>query len=283
MHFSFFGGEPLIKKNKMFDLAEFSKKLDSFNLDCSITTNGSLLEENDIKKLINYNCKYLQITLDGSEEQHNNSRTFKNGKPSFSLLIEKIKLAAKLTQNIDDFKVILRFNLLNNTLDDVSKTLDLIDDDLRKKIHVMFRAVFNTDCFTEQNSNTNSNIDDFNAMAVEKGFTVFQNKRFFSYCEACGDIHTLHILPDLTLWKCISDLDFDKACIGKLNNDGTISWNTSNVINWFKYCDFTEDSECKKCSLLPDCLGGCAMFKCKNKMKRCDEFHELTDAYRYAK
>ena len=285
LHLSMFGGEPLLKKKEIFDLCEFvDKELNTyFRLDCSITTNGSLLQEEDIQLLRKFHCKYLQITLDGSKQQHNISRTFKSGKPSFDLLIEKLKLAANLTKHDSEFKVILRFNLLNNTPKEIEEILQEFDENIRPKINILFRAVFNTDCFDTKNSNSNSNIKEFYEVAKKMGFQILQNKRFFSYCESCGDLNTLHILPDLSLWKCINDLNFEKACIGKLNEDGKIIWNTENILNWYKHANFSLDEECKKCSLSADCLGGCILYKAKFGKKHCEEIHSLSDSYRYGK
>lgn len=91
---SLFGGEPLIYEKQALEFLEFAKQ-DSikygYELKTSIVTNGSLLNEYNLSKLLEYGLFSLQITLDGGEETHNKTRCFKDGRPSFDLLIEKIK------------------------------------------------------------------------------------------------------------------------------------------------------------------------------------------------
>ena len=80
-------------------------------------------------------------------------------------------------------------------------------------------------------------------------------------------------MPDLSMWKCINDLNYTKAKIGVLNSDGNPELIPENIVFWHKNCisGFT-DKECIDCKMLPDCLGGCPLYKCKNKNKSCRTF-----------
>lgn len=139
VNLSFFGGEPLLVKNELFDLA-FKVKKQTINLgikfSTTIVTNGSLITEKVIDDLIHLNCKSIQITFDGGEDQHNKTRCFINGKPSYSTLIENIH---KLGNTIDDENaIILRFNLNSTKLENVEKTLMQINPLIRKKFLSFF-------------------------------------------------------------------------------------------------------------------------------------------------
>lgn len=62
----------------------------NFIFGTSITTNGTLINKKILDKLVNYNCKTIQITLDGSKETHDTTRKFKNGLGSFDKLVNII-------------------------------------------------------------------------------------------------------------------------------------------------------------------------------------------------
>ena len=285
LNLSLFGGEPFLHKKQLFDFLDFIKinsNEEKYTFDVSVTTNGSLLNEEDIEKLIDYNCRFLQITLDGSREQHNITRAFKNGKPSFDILVDIINMIARKIDGIEKFVFALRINLLNNTLDEVSKILDLFDEKYRKNINVMIRTVYNTELFTESNSNENSNLDEFNKLAVSKGYRISVNERLFIYCEACCDVSSFHLLPDLSVWKCVSDLKCTGPKIGYMNEDGSISYNADAVINWYKAVDFTKNKKCIGCPNAPDCLGGCPLYYYKVGERRCEDRSVITNTYQYS-
>ena len=67
VHFSWFGGEPLIgKKNHRQDLRSVRRGGHSFN--SRMITNGGLVSNEIIRKMQEeWNLKVLQITLDGTE------------------------------------------------------------------------------------------------------------------------------------------------------------------------------------------------------------------------
>ena len=95
LHVSWFGGEPLLGLKTIKNLSKkfisicFQNGLD---YSASITTNGYLLNERIIHQLIlDYRVNNFQITIDGDEESHNFQRVLRNGKGSYSKILENIK------------------------------------------------------------------------------------------------------------------------------------------------------------------------------------------------
>jgi len=91
IHFSFYGGEPLLNFEVIKKCVEYInicniRKNHSFG----ITTNGTLLK-NDIIKFFIDNDFMLLISLDGPIQRHDRYRIFKNGKGSFNVVINKLK------------------------------------------------------------------------------------------------------------------------------------------------------------------------------------------------
>jgi uncharacterized protein len=84
----FFGGEPLLLKNK--SIIEYLIKQAPDSCYC-VTTNGYYLKEFlEIFKTID--MKQVQVTLDGNCESHNKTRVLKNGGATYDIIISNIKL-----------------------------------------------------------------------------------------------------------------------------------------------------------------------------------------------
>jgi uncharacterized protein len=88
-----FGGEPLLNStnHKLFFEYFISKTLD-FKIDIAIVTNGFNLKEY-IDILKKANIREVQVTLDGTEEIHNQRRMLKGGISTFGKIIEGIDKA----------------------------------------------------------------------------------------------------------------------------------------------------------------------------------------------
>ncbi|MBI4553247.1 MAG: SPASM domain-containing protein, partial [Candidatus Latescibacteria bacterium] len=100
----FYGGEPLLNvpmmefvSKEMFEYAR-SKGL---KFVIGITTNGALLTEAVVDKLVPYGLKYVKITLDGDKEAHDKKRPYLSGKGTFDRIIKNIKAVSdKIMINI---------------------------------------------------------------------------------------------------------------------------------------------------------------------------------------
>jgi uncharacterized protein len=88
---SFYGGEVLIRFNYFIKKAiKYAQKKDP-EIKFSLTTNGSLLN----KEILEYFAEYdvsLTISLDGPKELNDRYRRFKNNKPTFENIVEKLRL-----------------------------------------------------------------------------------------------------------------------------------------------------------------------------------------------
>lgn len=95
VNIGFYGGEPLLEFSLISDLVAYSKQAFSGkNLSFSMTTNGSLLN-NNILKFLSENNFNLMISLDGPEEINDLNRVFKNGKGTFNHVLKKLSKIKK--------------------------------------------------------------------------------------------------------------------------------------------------------------------------------------------
>ena len=83
----FHGGEPLIAKNEIFNIADRYYK----EIELGIQTNGTLLEEEDAEFIKERNI-HVSLSIDGdSEATHNATRIYRNGKGSFQDVVKAIE------------------------------------------------------------------------------------------------------------------------------------------------------------------------------------------------
>lgn len=277
---SLFGGEPLLFSHHIFDYFEhLENNLDNISYFSSIVTNGALLDEKSIQQLLLYKCRSIQITIDGCREIHDKNRIFKNGKKSYDLLIDNINNAVPMLSEECQFN--LRINLSNVTVKDVKTTLSDINPLIRKKIKVLFRPVYNTGCFKQTNLNKFDALKQFLDVAIDMGFDIVRNTYYFQACESCSGENFFFIMPDLSIWKCINDINFTQARIGEISKDGTLIINADKLVNWYKYSNCFTDDLCVNCKMLPDCFGGCALYRAKNGHRSCKKFDMAVLPYLY--
>ena len=90
IYITIFGGEPLLPGEKQKNIIQYLiDKATDENIDLAIVTNGyNLKEYADI--LSRGKIREVQVTLDGTEEIHNNRRPLKNGQSTFDSIVEGI-------------------------------------------------------------------------------------------------------------------------------------------------------------------------------------------------
>ena len=46
------------------------------------------------------------------------------------------------------------------------------------------------------------------------GYNIVKNNYYYKTCEACGDDNFFYLMPDLSMWKCINDLEHAEIVFG---------------------------------------------------------------------
>jgi uncharacterized protein len=129
INISLHGGEPLLNfEVGKYILNEIKKYCyhTGKRLTTSIITNGVLLTNNILNDLKNYNCNYIQLTLDGTEEVHNKRRMFKNDNGSFYDVITALKL---IRDRKDMGSALIRINIDKTNIDSVYKLLHYLKEE----------------------------------------------------------------------------------------------------------------------------------------------------------
>lgn len=272
IHISLFGGEPLTEIENIVSYLTYVNNLRdkfSFHYDTSIITNGFFLNKDIINLLSDkYNCKSFHITIDGNRKTHNrNRKAYKVD--SYYTVLKNLKSLLKKNESLDrKLSIKLRINLLNNTIKEIESLLNEFTENEKYNFYIYFRPVYNTNKFCTENYSKKS-LESFYILAKEKGYQVDMNRSIqYNCCEGDSGINQIQIMPNLTIWKCINDLNYNISNIGSIQQDGKVKWDNANLEKWSRNDPF-DDDKCLKCKLLPICYGGCPLFFHKTNKRKC--------------
>lgn len=110
---NFMGGEPLLKKDLIFQAINYIKDRCKKKVLYYMTTNGSLLDEKMIIWMKQHNF-FLRISVDGNEETHRKNRLQKNGRNDYKKIMENLKCVKR-----NGLMYSIRMTVAKNTLDQI--------------------------------------------------------------------------------------------------------------------------------------------------------------------
>lgn len=111
----FFGGEPLLQKQLIYDTVNLGKELyrsTKHNFLYSVTTNGTLIDDEFIQ-FCKKNNIFVGISIDGNEDTHNLNRISKDNKNTFDIVLENAKKCINAKLNCMALPVICKNNVEN--------------------------------------------------------------------------------------------------------------------------------------------------------------------------
>lgn len=252
LNVAWFGGEPLMEFSRIQTLTHKMLAL-GIEYKASMITNGYLFNVEKAKALSDLKISFVQITLDGTRETHDQRRYLKGGHPTFDRIIENIKL---LAEHAPETSVSIRVNLDESNAD---RFLDIYNyvKNLHLKtvsIHPAFVRDY-SDCANSCAMDSNNQFV-FVKKLFEKHGMVFSSFYPSGNRIECGirNMNGLVIGPLGELYKCWNDVGKEEKVYGSIF--GEIS-NEEVLIDYLMGADPFDDPKCRKCILLPVCSGGC--------------------------
>ena len=250
-----FGGEPLLEYESICQVLEKAKEIcdkETCGLSARITTNGYLLNRKRIKRLKELNVRSLQITLDGNREHHDKNRTLADGQGTYNVI---------LTNIIDELKegmgVVLRINVNEQNISDISETLDGIPAIYRKQVIINIHNIF-------QNKEKLSTFE-LLKQAIEKGYTYSDRWNKYVNCHACLK-NAVVINTDGTVQLCPNTTPEEQR-MGILGDGGNVC--IERIEDYYNLHTTTarDNPECQNCIELPYCIGSCKYARLKDNTK----------------
>lgn len=249
----FYGGEPLLNKNILEHIAQHisqASKRFGIKYDFLMTTNGTILDIEFIRKLKSYGLSDIQITLDGNREIHDARRPFKNGElSSYECIMDNLKSISKITR-----RIILRINVDRNNTNDVPFFIKMLEKiKLGNKVKIFLMPVFQPvsrrqkwmSALIPQNKIADYLLN-YYSLAKNLNLTIIP---YYSagFCQFYGKF-SFSITPDGNIYKCPNLLQ-DYFRVGDLKH-GLSEKRNERVRN-------VSLKECLDCKFILVCAKGC--------------------------
>lgn len=251
---SWFGGEPLTQPKVIEYIApQLISFCEEHKIDFSsgVTTNGALLNIDNIKLLQKCKVDYYQIAIDGDEKTHNKNKQDCLSDSSFRLILNNI---VNLLRMNSDAKVTLRINYTLATLKSESLVTDItkyIPQEYRNRILVDLQKVWQVN---EQNVSI-SLLRNLQEKLIKCGFEL-SIQHVFSMCYVEKEHYNMFYYNG-GVEKC------DKRPIGNLrghlNSEGDIVW--TEKPSFSDYDLFDEKCVCNNCHYYPLCYCECPILR----------------------
>lgn len=247
LHITFFGGEPLLRKNKISDLSrEIMKICERHYVEFSfrITTNGTLLDPEDILKWKQHGLSCIDVTLDGPKALHDRNRRSKNDKGTYKEIID----------NISSIEYQCGLNIICNIDPDnatAEQYIDFIDDFAhKKKINSFLLKPFYANGEERSCFFSDKHLEMMQKIWIEAKRKHLPVENSFSPGQ-CGFFNqgSFVIAPDGDIYPCSPFLGRKEFSLGNIRNGG-------DIVKKRKIMD-NLPLKCINCTFCPICYGGC--------------------------
>ena len=104
------GGEPFLRRSVVMNAVRMIKKVS--NTDCEIITNGTLIRESDVKKLVKYELDRILVSIDGPNAKIHDS--LRRVKGTFEKATRTIKRFAYWKKKLKNEKPYIKVNMVLN-------------------------------------------------------------------------------------------------------------------------------------------------------------------------
>lgn len=275
---TWYGGEPLLEigviqklSNSFIDISK-SNNIKYFS---SIVTNGYYLTKEIASELVNLNVSYVQITIDGNKDSHNERRILKDGGKTFDTIIQNVIESMKIIKinirmNVDRKNVGESYDLINilkekDALESTSMYLAMVDN--------INENYCNEDCLSIADFSKKE--IEFYHKAIDDGVQIngVPNTNY-SICGAVA-INSFIIDPKGDLYKCWNTIGLEDECVGSVKKGVRLDYKFTKWVNY----NPLDDQACSACNILPICMGGCPYTKIKLAKRNCKSLKYSTKEY----
>jgi len=259
-----FGGEPLRALDQVRRISEgliSLAKNEGAHYSSAIVTNGHLLTRDTARLLKRLGIRSAQVTLDGDKHLHDRTRRSGSMEGSFERLLANIEAASPfLDVNIRIHVAPFSVSAVKNLL------VDLAARDIGTHAKsIYFAPLFKyapSDVSQQFTSDTKRFYDSESFAAIE--VELFKDLRrlrlpmpdlleaSFSVCTAVR-ANAIVVGPSGRLYKCYFELDKPSKSVGR-TSIGVLP--SDHLHQWLDH-EIARDDECRDCTYLPVCFGGC--------------------------
>ena len=200
--FGIIGGEPFVRS----DMVELMAAIKNKNMNGSITTNGTLLDQERVKKIVDMNWDLIRISIDGIEDTHDNLR---GKKGSFSKLMNTLDLFDEYGGSKPTIEINTVLNKEN--FDEIPELIELAHNYDIKRIFLLPVIEFNQEA-REIKLKGNKNIEKplkkaeriCNKYGIENNIEEVTRDELYSKSNETDEIIEDQVIPCFVPWYSIS-------------------------------------------------------------------------------
>lgn len=269
---SFFGGEPLLKEKRVVEIVDGAEKFcleNDVKLLLEFTTNCTVLTDTILNRLQNLQVSF-QITFDGDRNKHDRTRHYKNSdRGSYDKITANMK---RLAEALTDYRLRVRFNCDNDTLNNKAGILDNLDFLDRGKACIGIHRIWQVG----EETIDKAKILEFIQEASQRNFRVeFMPLGRLRENICYADLHNEAVINyDGNVFKCTARSFADQDKYGVLTDSGHILWNIDRIRK--RMFQKTPDI-CRPCKLYPSCTGICLQHLLEaGEMQECNYLRNIS-------
>lgn len=265
LNLMWYGGEPLLAFNKIEKILLRLEKEVSIPLKAhSIVTNGYLFDQNVCELFKKYPLTDIQITLDGSENEHNQKRFSKTDKSTYSKILNNIDL---ILNELPETHVFIRVNIDEKNKASFQQIYELLHQRWKGKNISLYPGFVRIENEEQTQMIAPSIIENsqrnFFMELEENGVGVnFYPTIRDKTCSAVR-INSYIIGPEGEIYKCWNDVSNKNKIIGYINSSRLT--NADLLAKYMVDSSIFDDAKCKDCFFFPICAGGCPQYRLQNK------------------
>ena len=252
-----FGGEPLIARDIVFEITEHAlSEAQNHNLEftCGITTNGYYLDKATFIRLAELQVTTYQVTLDGPPDVHNQSRILFSGQGTFDRIWTNLEDIHKSDKN---FVLILRMNVHDRNYEAIKAWLPtlrqtFLREDERFLLH--FHAVFASNLNGKNKRRNMEQIRELYQIARTHQLFIDLKQVFTPFGSICyaAKANNFIVRSNGDINKCTVAFGIPENHVGKLTSDGELRLN-ENIRLWVR--DSLPHPSCRSCVVAYQCGG----------------------------
>ena len=256
---SWFGGEPLLEIDTLVRLSEYFRNLCSQSSTIfhnMITTNGYLLSQHNINRLLEAGIRTFNVTVDGPIQWHDKFRPHRDQGNTFQKVVDGI---IRVLESSPNARMNLRVNYNAKNFKSIPELFGAFPEGIRSRIQLILRQIFGKQADKHALTDKTSREQKVYETAAQLGFQMSLMEHLIdrkeTYCYADKE-NSLIISPRGDIYKCSLNKFTKESRFGELDSDGDIQWERNRIDMW-KKADGFEDPVCQECLYLPLCMGGC--------------------------
>jgi uncharacterized protein len=281
LRISWFGGEPLYGMEAIEDLGPFFAELvreHGLQYVTHMTTNAYLLTPEIADKLLSWEIRDFQITVDGTAEDHDRKRVGRDGSGTFDTILANLKA---LRDRDDNFFVTIRVNFDRDNYPNFTPFLELLHDEFAgdHRFNLRFSAIGKWGGANDADLNTCGGKEsrevgkELRERARGLGLQVrgsLQDLTVGSQVCYAARPYNFVVGADGKLMKCTVALDKkDFNIVGRLTPEGELELDEDRMALWTQPA-FQNDSGCGACHMSPTCQGmSCPLVRIEEDRRPC--------------